>query len=230
MKRHLSIIAAIATSVVVCGAPAVQAAELAPGEMQWVLTPADLQTPSGKIRDSFTNNIGATIPNACFSVSSGASADGRKSLDTIVSNTSYRNGTMWNSSVWTYKTPAAAKASFDQLQKRSLAVCNDSRSGLIGDDVANMPAVQSQRSAALARTTVPASALPRFFVAASTIMLDPATAKPGYTDEFSYSVFSLAGDAIVQVFVSQEKPLTSAQRTDAARGTNAIAKRYLASS
>ena len=123
--------------------------------------------------------------------------------------------------MWTYRTTEAAQASFAKLQRQTLSLCNGSWTGLIGDDVATMPAAMVHRATEIAGATQP-----RFAVATSRIMLDPSNLEPGYSNAYTYSVFTLIDDAIVQVFVMQVKPVTDAQRADARRATTAIANRY----
>jgi hypothetical protein len=223
-------ISAPAVSLLVAAAiaPTAQARDLEPGEAQWVITPADA-AQTGKVRDSFTNAQGPSIPQACTSVENQGSASGRESLSTIIGQFELSNGTTWQSNVWTYKTPAAAERSFEQLQQRSIARCNGTFSGLIGDDEADMPAVMSQRSRVIPKSSAPRSQQPRFFVANSTVLLDPANARPGYQNSFGYATFALVDTAIVQVNMFQNKPVTRAQRTASAQALNAISARYAAS-
>lgn len=228
IRRSIATIAA-SLAVVLFIAPVSQARELAPGEAQWVITPTDVNLSKKQIQDSFNNDQGPSIPQACTSLEGQGSADGRESLSTIFGQIEASNGTTWQSSVWTYKTAAAAQRSFEQLQQRSIARCNGTFSGLIGDDVADTPAVQSQRSRVLPKSSAPRSPLPRFFVANSTVLLDPANARPGYEDSFTYATFALVDTAIVQVNTFQAKPITRAQRTTSARVLNAISARYAAS-
>ncbi|MGA1147115.1 MAG: hypothetical protein ACO3YU_08970 [Candidatus Nanopelagicales bacterium] len=227
IRRSLST-AAVSLLLAVAIAPVSLARDLEPGEAQWVLTPADVKL-TGKVDESFTNALGPSIPQSCTSLSGQGSADGRESLSTIFGEVRGNDGTTWQSSVWTYKTPAAARRSYDQLKQRSLARCNDLYNGLIGDDVPDMPAVQNQRSAVLPKSTAPRSRFQRFFSANTTMLLDPAKARPGYEDTFEYATFALVGNAIVQVNMFQNTPVTPAQRTMSARVLNAISARYAAS-
>lgn len=205
-------------------APAAMARGLAPGEAEWVITPDDLSTPTGRVMDSMTNEIGRTIPTGCSNVNSGKTASGRNSLSTVIGEIDYRNGTTWQSTVWTYRTNAAARASFRQLQARSLKLCNDRFSGLIGDDVPDMPAVLVDSA-----QKVPGATQPRFSVSTSQILTDPENARPGYSNAHSFRIFTLVDNAIVQVNVFQVNRVTMAQRDDAGHATTAIAQRYAAS-
>jgi hypothetical protein len=224
MTRRLLSIAALAITTIAIAAPAAQARDLEPGEAEWVITTDDLSSPTGKVTDVSDNAQGPTIPSGCSNVNSGRISSGRNSLSTILGEIDYSNGTTWQSSVWTYRTPDAARASFAKLQSSSLVLCNDSFTGLIGDDVADMPAVLVDRA-----KKVPGATQPRFAVATSQVLTQPATARPGYTNEFSYAVFTVVDDAIVQVNVFQPKPVTTAQRADAGRAATSVAKRYAAS-
>ena len=223
IKRALAVVAVAlaALSLATVTGPAAQARDLAPGEAEWVITPADLTTPTGKVMDSMTNEMGRTIPTGCSNVNSGKTASGRESLSTVFGEIDYRNGTTWQSTVWTYRTDAAARASFVQLQDQTLKLCNDRFAGLIGDDVADMPAVLVDRAQKLSGGTPP-----RFAVSRSQVLTDPANARPGYSNAHYYTVFTLVDDAIVQVNVFQVDRLSAAQRADARRATTAIAMRY----
>ena len=223
IRTPVTAVATIAAAVLLA-APVAQARDVEPGEAAWVITAEDLSTPTGRIADASSNAQGPSIPSSCSNVNSGRTASGRNSLSTIMGEVDYRNGTTWQSTVWTYRTPAAAQASFAKLQTQTLTLCNDSFTGLIGDDVADMPAVLVDRA-----RKVPSGTQPRFSVASSLVMTDPANARPGYTNNFRYTVFTRIDDAIVQVNMFQGKPVTAAQRADAARATTAIAKRYAAS-
>ena len=223
IRIPVTAVATIAAALLLA-APQAQARDLEPGEAAWVITAADLSTPTGKVADVSSNAQDSSIPSSCSNVNSGRTASGRNSLSTIEGELDYRNGTTWQSTVWTYRTPAAAQASFAKLQTQTLSLCNDSFTGLIGDDVADMPAVLVDRARRL-----PSGTQPRFSVASSIVLTDPANARPGYTNNFRYTVFTRIDDAIVQVNMFQGKPVTAAQRADAARATTAIAKRYAAS-
>ena len=223
-------ISALAVSLLVAAAfaPTAQARDLEPGEAQWVITPSDVKV-TGKLDNAFTNALGPTIPQSCTSFSGQGSADGRESLSTILGEFTTKDGSTWQSSVWTYKTPAAARRSYEQLKQRSIARCNDLYDGLIGDDEPDMPAVQNQRSAVIPKAAAPRSPYQRFFAANTTMLLDPANARPGYQDSFGYATFALVEDAIVQVNLFQNTPVTPAQRLDSTRALNAISARYAAS-
>lgn len=227
IRRSLSTVA-VSLLLAVAIAPASQARDLEPGEAQWVITPSDVKV-AGAVNDESTNALGPTIPQACTSFSGQGTADGRESLETINGSFATKSGASWQSSVWTYKTAAAARRSYDQLKQRSIARCNDLFTGLIGDDEADMPAVQNQRSAVIPKSAAPRSRYQRFFAANTTMLLDPATARPGYQDTFQYATFALVGDAIVQVNLFQNTPVTPAQRTSSVRALNAISARYAAS-
>lgn len=225
-KRPLALLST-AVMVLALGAvtaPVAQARDLTPGEMEWVITPDDLRTPTGKILGTDTNQMGQTIPSSCSNVNSGKTASGRNSLSTVIGEIDYRNGTTWQSTVWTYNSPDSARASFTKLQTATLKLCNDRFSGLIGDDVADMPAVLVDRAQEIAGGTQP-----RFAVSSSQVLTDPANARPGYSNSHRYSVFTLIDNAIVQTNVFQVDRTTAAQRADARRAATAIAQRYAAS-
>lgn len=223
ITRVLTAVAAVA-AILLVATPAASARDLDPGEYQWIITSSDLPATPGKVTDQSGNAQGPSIPTSCFNVNSGRTASGRESLSTIEGMVTYKSGSLWQSSVWTYRTPAAAQASFTKLQKQTLALCNDSFMGLIGDDTPSMPAVLVDRA-----STISGGTQPRFAVGTSQILTDPANAIPGYTNEFSYSVFTLVDDAIVQVWVVQQSPTTKGQRADARAAATGIARRYAAS-
>ena len=205
-----------------------QARDLAPGEFEWTLSTDDVTTSSGRVVDDYTNALGKTIPDACTSVTSGRSAAGRESNETIVSNISYASGTTWQSTVWNYTDERAARASYQQLRTRAIARCNSTFTGLIGDDTPTMPAVQEQSSRIIPRSVAPSSDFPRVAVASSTVLIDPAKALPGYSNNFVYSIYTLVEDAVVEINVFQGEPLTSEQRSNALKAADGLAKRYAA--
>lgn len=224
MIKRLVALLALAVTTLLLVAPAAQARDLDPGEAEWVITTSDLTSATGKVKEQMTNALGPTIPTGCALLDSGKTANGRNSLSTIFGELTYRNGATWQSTVWTYRTSTAAKASFATLQSQSLAVCNHAFEGLIGDDGADMPAVVVDRA-----RKVPGGTQPRFTVADSQILTDPANARPGYANSFRYAVFTLVDDAIVQVNLFQKDPISGAQRADAGRAATAVATRYAAS-
>jgi len=224
LKKSVVVVLAGAVSIALIAAPSATARNLKPGESQWVTLPSDVTTTKGKAKDSFTNAIGRTIPTGCTNPKSGKSSAGRESLDTVVSQREYAGRVTWNSSVWTYRTDAAARTSFDQLRRQSASRCNVTYDGSIGDDGANVPAKFTLESAQLPTSSDPA--YPQFFVSISQVLKNPATAPPGYATTHYYLVFSLVDNAIVEAEVFQPKVVSAAQRANVQSTSTAIGVRY----
>ena len=176
----------------------------------FLMTVDDLRGDYGPIRDTNSTDLGRTLPSACDPPTSGGSTRGRESMSTPYSEVTFADGTSIQNSVYLYRSPEAARASFELLKSRTLAKCQGQAYSQFGDDEEIVPQV----IAAGARRLPPVEGSPRFSVGQSVILLDPQSAPGGYTDFFSYGVFTLAGNAIVQMQSYSETPISGATRAD----------------
>ena len=179
----------------------------------FLMTVDDLRGDYGPVRDTNSTDLGRTLPSACDPPTTGSSTRGRESTSTPYSEVTFADGLSIQNSVYVYRSPAAARASFELLESRSLRKCQGQAYSPFGDDEEIVPQV----IAAGARRLPSVEGSPRFSVGQSVILLDPQSAPGGYTDFFSYGVFTLAGNAIVQMQSYSDTPISGATRADLRR-------------
>jgi hypothetical protein len=176
----------------------------------YLMTVDDLRGDYGPVRDTTSTDLGRTLPSACDPPTSGGSTRGRESMSTPYSEVTFADGVSIQNSVYVYRSPAAARASFELLKSRTLQKCQGQAFSQFGDDEEIVPQV----IAAGARRLPAVDGSPRFSVGQSVILLDPQSAPGGYTDFFSYGVLTLAGNAIVQMQTYSDTPISTATRAD----------------
>jgi hypothetical protein len=192
----------------------------------YLMRASDLRGDYGSLQNSMTNDFGrGALPSACEPLTSGVRVMGRAAPRTLFSELEYPDRFMWQNTVFTYSSPSAASASFEQLRGRALARCHGEAFSPYGDDFANVPNVN-----AVAARRLPADgSWPRFVSARSHILLEPGQAPPGYTDDFGFAVFTLVGSAIVQVQVYSITPIPGSARADAVHVAEQVSARYASS-
>ncbi len=207
--------------VVVMGSPALAGDVSSAG---FLMTAEDFRGQYGSVRDSFTNDLGRVLPSSCSSPSTGSTPSGRETVSAPYREVEFSDGLTVQNTVYVYRSPAAARASFALLEARTLATCQGEFYTPFGDDEAVVPQVV----AAGARRLSPVGTHPTFSYGQSLILLEPASAPPGYADLFSYGVFSLVDNAIVQVSAFSDAPLAPTVRSDVRRVSEAVSTRFAA--
>jgi hypothetical protein len=204
------------------GADAMPAGDIAT-RAAYLMTAGDLRGDYGALADSSTNDFGrGALPSACNALVDGVQVIGKAAPSTMYSELDYPGGLMWQNTVFTYPSAARARVSFDQLRRRALAGCRGEAFDPYGDDFADVPNVNADA----ARALPPNGAWPRFVSASSHILLEPASAPPGYADNYGFGVFALVDNAIVQVRVYSTRPITNVARADAVHVAARVSERY----
>ncbi len=192
------------------------------GSASYLMTADDLRGDFGPVRESFTNDLGRVLPSSCDVPSSGSGPVGRASVSAPFSEVDFADGHVFQNTVYLYRTPSAARASFTLLESRTLAKCRGAAYTPFGDDEEIVPQV----SAAGARRLPPVGGDPRFSFGQSLILLDPTSAPPGYTDEYGYGVYTLVDNAIVQMQAYSTSPISAATRADLRRVNEVVSRRF----
>ncbi len=186
----------------------------------YLMTAGDLRAEYGPVRDSTSTDLGRVLPSSCDSPSTSIYPVGRESVSAPYREIVFDDGLSIQNTVYVYRSTSSARASFDQLQSRTLTACRGEVFSPFGDDQELVPQVLAAGS----RRLPPGR--PGFSVGQSVILLDPANAPPGYTDFYAYGVFTLVGNAIVQVQTYSEAPIPPVARADIRHVNRLVAARY----